>query len=255
MSPSTKQERAGGRLDGQLALVTGATAGIGLAVARRFLAEGADVVITGRRQGVLERAVADLGPRCTGVQGDAADLADLDRLMDSVRALGRPLDVVVANAGGGSGRHIQDMDEATYDEVMDRNVKSAYFTVNKTLPLMRDGGRIVLVSSIAGSNGSAGHSVYNASKAAVRSLARTFTSDLRERGIVVNAISPGPTMSEGFIDFIGGEDVVADITAMIPVGRVGNPDEVASAALFLASSESSFVAGAELVVDGGMSQV
>ncbi|MDU0348728.1 SDR family NAD(P)-dependent oxidoreductase [Actinomyces sp. MRS3W] len=244
-----------GLLAGQLALITGASAGIGLGVARRFVEEGATVVITGRRRDRLDAAAHELGESCIPVRSDAANLDDIDALMRRVSELGRPLDVVVANAGGGGDRPVQDMDEATYDRVMDLNVKSAYFTVRKALPLMRDGGRIVLVSSISGSNGDPGHSVYNASKAAVRSLARTFTSDLRQRRIRVNAVSPGPTMSEGFSDFVGGPEAVARIESMIPVGHIGSVDETAAAITFLACEESSYVAGAELVVDGGMSQV
>ncbi|GHS84717.1 oxidoreductase [Actinomycetota bacterium] len=251
-------ERTGpmGELEGAYALVTGGTAGIGLAIAERFVAEGADVVVTGRTRSTLDAALARLGPRATGVLGDAASLEDLDRLMDSVRATGRGLDVLVANAGGGSEAPVGQMTAEHFDRVADLNIRGTFFTVQKALPLLVDGAAVVLVSSISGSNGDPEHSVYNASKAAVRSFARTLTSELRDRRIRVNALSPGPTLSVGFAAFVGGGDeVLAQIAAAVPVGRVGRTEEVAAAALFLASRESSFVAGAELVVDGGMSQV
>lgn len=244
-----------GQLEGALAVVTGGSQGIGRAIAERFVAEGADVVITGRRKDTLDEAVAALGPRVTGVAGDAASMDDLDALVDAVRGLGRPVDVLVANAGGGSEAPLPEMTPALFDGVADLNIRGTFFTVQKALPLLADGARVVLVSSISGRNGDRGHATYNASKAAVRSFARTFTNDLRERSIRVNALSPGPTMSVGFADFVGGDQAIERIAAAVPVGRIGRPEEVAAAALFLASTESSFVAGAELVVDGGMSQV
>ena len=244
-----------GQLEGALALVTGGSQGIGRAIAARFVAEGADVIITGRRKDVLDEAVAELGPRVTGVAGDAASLDDLDVVMTAVRDTGRSLDVLVANAGGGSEAPLPEMTPELFDQVADLNIRGTFFTVQRALPLLADGARIVLVGSISGSNGDPGHATYNASKAAVRSFARTFTNDLRERAIRVNALSPGPTMSVGFADFVGGEESIRRIAAAVPVGRIGRPEEVAAAALFLASQESSFVAGAELVVDGGMSQV
>jgi NAD(P)-dependent dehydrogenase (short-subunit alcohol dehydrogenase family) len=245
-----------GQLDGALALVTGGSAGIGLAIARRFVAEGADVVVTGRTRATLDAALAELGPTAPGVLGDAASLDDLDRLLDAIRATGRGLDVLVANAGGGSEAPFGQMAPELFDPVADLNVRGTFFTVQRALPLLVDGATVVLISSISGSNGDPGHGVYNASKSAVRSLARTLTSELRDRRIRVNALSPGPTMSVGFSAFVGGgEEVLRAIEADVPVGRVGRPEEIAAAALFLASAESSFVAGAELVVDGGMSQV
>ncbi|WP_240675515.1 SDR family NAD(P)-dependent oxidoreductase [Cellulomonas endophytica] len=245
-----------GLLAGRLAVVTGASAGIGFAIARRFVAEGADVVLTGRRADRLEAARAALGERATAVVGDAASLEDLDRLVEAVAATGRPLDVLVANAGGGSEAPLPQMTAELFHAVADLNVRGSFFTVQKALPHLRDGAAVVLLGSISGSNGDPTHGVYNASKAAVRSFARTMTSELRDRRIRVNALSPGPTMSEGFSDFVGhGEETLRRIEAMVPLGRVGHVDEVAAAALFLASDESSFVAGAELVVDGGMSQV
>lgn len=253
-----RDERSGqmGQLVGAYALVTGGTAGIGLAIAERFVAEGADVVVTGRTRTTLDAALRRLGPRATGVRGDAASLADLDALMAAVGATGRGLDVLVANAGGGSEAPVGEMTAELFDQVAGLNVRGTFFTVQKALPLLADGATVVLVSSISGSNGDPEHGVYNASKAAVRSLARTLTSELRDRRIRVNALSPGPTMSVGFSAFVGGGDqALRQIEAAVPVGRVGRPEEIAAAALFLASRESSFVAGAELVVDGGMSQV
>lgn len=244
-----------GQLEGALAVVTGGSQGIGRAIAERFVGEGAEVVITGRRKDVLEEAVAELGPQVRGVQGDAASVEDLDALVEAVRALGRSVDVLVANAGGGSEAPLPEMTPDLFDRVADLNIRGTFFTVQKSLPILADGARVVLVGSISGSNGDPGHATYNASKAAVRSFARTFTNDLRERGIRVNALSPGPTMSVGFADFVGGDEAIRRIAAAVPVGRIGRPAEVAAAALFLASQESSFVAGVELVVDGGMSQV
>lgn len=251
-----------GALDGKLAVVTGASEGIGFAIAERFVAEGADVVVLGRSQAKLDAAVARLGARASAVQGDASSPDDLARLADAVRATGRGVDVLVPNAGGGGIEHpLPEMTPEAFDAVAGLTFRGAYFTVQRMLPVLSDGATVVLVGSIAGANGDAGHAVYNASKAAVRSLARTFTNDLRHRGIRVNAVSPGPTESVGFGDYISGGDptradeIRREIAAAVPVGRIGRPSEVAAAVLFLASAESSFVAGVELVVDGGMSQV
>lgn len=246
-----------GQLDGRLAVVTAGTAGIGRAVAARFVAEGADVVVTSPSQEDLDATVDALGPRVTGVRGDASSLEDLDALAAALEALGRPVDVLVANAGRDvPATDVVDTSPEAFDAVAGLNLRGTFFTTARVVPLMRDGGTIVLTSSIAGSNGGPGHAVYNATKAAVRSLARTLTSELRDRGIRANAVSPGPTATAGFAAFTGGSaDVERQVVDMIPVGRVGRPEEVAAAVLFLAGDESSFVAGAELVVDGGMSQV
>lgn len=246
-----------GQLDGKVAVITGATAGIGLAIAQRFSAEGAYVYITGRGQAALDEAVAAIGRDVTGVRGDASVLADLDLLYSVVKAAGRRIDVLVANAGGGGEASVEEMTPEQFDRAAGLTFRGTYFTVQRALPLLADGATIVLVSSISGSNGSPRAGVYNASKAAVRSLARTFTNELRDRGIRVNALSPGPTDTQGFARFAGerGAEFRQHLTTVIPVGRIGRPEEVASAALFLASAESSFVAGVELVVDGGMSQV
>lgn len=244
-----------GRLEGSHALITGATAGIGLAIARRFVAEGARVAITGRDPATLHRALDELGRTAIGVTGDMARVADVERAVDAVREAGWTLDVLVANAGGGSEEPLERMSPEVYDRVADLTMRGAFFTVRAALPVLVDGARIVLVSSISGSNGDPGHSVYNASKAGVRSFARTMTNELRDRRIRVNALSPGPTMSRGFTAYVGGPEAVGPIAARVPVGRVADPAEIAACALFLASDESSFVAGAELVADGGLSQV
>jgi NAD(P)-dependent dehydrogenase (short-subunit alcohol dehydrogenase family) len=246
-----------GLLEGRLAVVTAGTAGIGRAVVARFVAEGADVVVVSPFEDEIVTAVAALGPRVTGFKGDASNLADLEQLADTLKAAGRPIDVVVANAGRDvAATPIVDTTAEQFDRVADLNLRGTFFTVKVLVPLMRDGGTIVLTSSIAGHNGGPGHAVYNATKAAVRSLARTLTSELRDRHIRANVVSPGPTNTAGFAQFTAGSDEVERrVVAMIPVGRVGRPDEIAAAVVFLASGESSFVAGAELVVDGGMSQV
>ncbi|WP_448061753.1 SDR family NAD(P)-dependent oxidoreductase [Cellulomonas hominis] len=246
-----------GKLDGRLAVVTAGTAGIGRAVATRFVAEGADVVVTSPFQAELDATVAALGPHVTGVRGDAGSLADLDELVATLRAGGRPVDVLVANAGRDvASTDIVDTSAEVFDTVAGLNFRGTFFTTQRLVPLMRDGGTIVLTSSIAGHNGGPGHAVYNATKAAVRSLARTLTAELRARRIRANAVSPGPTATAVFAEFVRGDDEVErQVVEQIPVGRVGRPEEVAAAVLFLASDESSFVAGAELVVDGGMSQV
>jgi NAD(P)-dependent dehydrogenase (short-subunit alcohol dehydrogenase family) len=247
-----------GQLEGRTAVITGGSEGIGLATATRFVAEGAHVYLMSRRQFALDQAVAGLDGHATGVAGDAAVLADLDRLFATVAADGRRVDVLVANAGGGGGSAgVETMTPERFDGTVSLTFRGAYFTVQRALPLFSDGATIVLISSIAGSNGTANAGVYNASKAAVRSLARTLTNELKGRGIRVNALSPGPTDTDGFARFAGerGEEFRRHLAEVIPVGRIGRPDEVASAVLFLASAGSSFIAGAELVVDGGMSQV
>ncbi len=247
-----------GQLDGKVAVITGATAGIGLAVAKRFVAEGAYVFVTGRGRPALDAAVAEIGRNVTGVRGDASVVADLERLYAAVGGQGRGIDVLVANAGGGGGpAWIGEVTEERFDAAAGLTFRGTYFTVQRALPLLNDGATIVLVSSIAAGNGTAGHGIYNASKAAVRSLARTLTVELKGRGIRVNAVSPGPTDTRGFANFAGerGDEFSRHLAEVIPVGRIGRPEEVASAVLFLASGESSFIAGAELVVDGGMSQI
>jgi NAD(P)-dependent dehydrogenase (short-subunit alcohol dehydrogenase family) len=246
-----------GQLAGKVAVITGATAGIGLAIAKRFVVEGAYVFITGRGQPALDAAVGEIGCNVTGVRGDASVVGDLERLYAAVAEHGRGIDVLVANAGGGGGSaSVTDVTPERFDVSVGLTFRGTYFTVRCALPLLNDGATIVLVSSIAARNGTAGHGIYNASKAAVRSLARTLTVELKERGIRVNALSPGPTDTRGFARFAGERagDFRQHLAGVIPVGRIGRPEEVASAALFLASAESSFIAGIDLVVDGGMSQ-
>lgn len=246
-----------GLLDGRLAVVTAGTAGIGRATAQRFIAEGADVVVVSPFQAELDETVAALGPHAIPARGDASDLADLAALAALLRGMGRPVDVLFVNAGRDvPATAVVDTTAEQFDTVADLNFRGAFFTTQALVPLMRDGGTIVLTASIAGSNGGPGHAVYNATKAAVRSLARTLTAELRERHIRANAISPGPTGTATFADFFHGDAaVISQVAEQIPVGRIARPEEIAAAVLFLASDESSFVAGAELVVDGGLSQI
>lgn len=245
-----------GQLDGQLAVVTAGTSGIGRGIVERFVAEGAEVILTGLSEERAEAARRDFAHRARVLIADSSSLDDLDRLAAFI-GTGRSIDVLVANAGRDTAAMpVSEVTPELFDHVADLNFRGTFFTVQKLIPLMSDGGRIVLVSSIAGLNGGPGHAVYNATKAAVRSLARTLTSELRTRGIRVNAVSPGPIDTDGFAQFTNGSAAVEQAVAdMVPVGRIGRPDEVAAAVLFLASQESSFIAGAELVVDGGMSQV
>ncbi|MBV8969999.1 MAG: SDR family oxidoreductase [Verrucomicrobia bacterium] len=243
------------KLDGKIALITGGSTGLGFATADRFLDEGAEVVITGRRQAELDSAVKRLGRNVLGVQGDVSNLADLDRLYATIQKEKGHLDIVFANAGGGSFAPLGSITEEHFDQIFNINVKGLVFTAQKALPLLKDGGAIILNGSIAGSMGMAAFSVYSATKAAVRSFARTWTSDLKERKIRVNVISPGPVPTEGYRS-LGDEEAlekfVAQMAEQVPLGRVGRPDEIAKAVVFLASDDSSFVAGAELVADGGM---
>lgn len=245
-----------GQLDGRLAVITAGTGGIGLAVAERFIAEGAEVVVTGSNPERAARAAERLGARAHVVLGDASDLDDLDALAAAVQALGRPVDVLVANAGrDAAATPIAEVTPAQFDFVAGLTFRGTYFAAQRIAPLLRDGATIVLIGSIAGHEGGVGHSIYNAAKAAVRSLARTLTAELAPRGIRANVVSPGPTATDGFSAFIGGSaEIEQAVVAQIPVGRIGRPAEVAAAVLFLASDESSFVAGAELIVDGGMTQ-
>ena len=242
------------KLNGKIALITGGTTGLGFATAERFLSEGAEVVITGRRRlSSIPPSIAWV--RRPWVQGDVSKLADLDRLYATIQKQKGHLDIVFANAGGGSFAPLGVITEEHFDQIFNINVKGLLFTVQKALPLLKDGGVIILNASIVASIGMEAFSVYSATKAAVRSFARTWTSDLKKRKIRVNAISPGVVPTEGY-QSLGNEEQVAQFAAQmatqIPLGRVGQPDEIAKAVVFLASDDSSFVAGAELVVDGGM---
>ena len=247
------------KLEGKIAVITGGSSGIGLATAKRFVTEGAYVFITGRRQTELNVAVRDIGKNVTDVQGDVSNLADLDRLYSIVKQQKGHIDILFANAGLGEFATLEKISEAHFDKTFDVNVKGLLFTVQKAVPLFRDGGSIILNSSIAASKGVEGFSVYSASKAAVRSFARTWTVDLRHHNIRVNAISPGPIDTPAFSDLMKNEEhsrqLKKDLVSNVPLRRMGTPDEVAKVATFLASDESSYVTGIELFVDGGAAQI
>jgi NAD(P)-dependent dehydrogenase (short-subunit alcohol dehydrogenase family) len=248
-----------GKLDGKIALVTGGNSGIGLATAKRFVSEGAYVYITGRRESELVAAVKEIGKNVTGVQGDVASLGDLDRLFAQIKKEKGKVDIVFANAGIATFSPIGEITEEHYDSIFNVNVKGLLFTVQKALGLMPDGGAIILNASIVGSKGFPANSVYSATKAAVRSFARTWTTDLKARGIRVNAVSPGPIETPGLSNLIAssgaGNEGFKSIVSGVPLGRMGTPDEIAKAVVFLASDDSSYVTGAELFVDGGFAQV
>ncbi len=247
------------KLEGKIALVTGGTSGIGLATARRFAMEGAFVFITGRREEVLDAAVALIGVNAFGIQSDVSDNADLDRLFATIKREKGRIDVLFANAGGGEFLPLDQITEAHFDKWFGINVKGTLFTVQKALPLMPDGSSVILNASIVATKGFENFSVYSATKAAVRSFARTWTVDLKSRKIRVNAISPGPIATPAIDELAGGKEegerFRIGMAAGVPMGRVGDPDEIAKAAVFLASDDSSFVTGIELFVDGGIAQV
>src|SRR5262245_52787252 len=248
-----------GKLNGKLAVVTGGNSGIGLATAKRFVSEGAYVFITGRRQKELDTAVKEIGKNVTAVQGDVSNLADLDRLFAQIKKKKGKIDIVFANAGVAKYAPLGKITEELYDSIFDINVKGLLFTVQKALPLLRDGGSIILNASIVASKGLASNSVYSATKAAVRSFARTWTTDLKDRRIRVNAVSPGPIDTPGLSDLLASSGAGAErarmLPQLVPLGRLGMPDEIAKAVVFLASDDSSYVTGVELFVDGGMAQV
>ena len=248
-----------GSLEGKTAIVTGGTTGIGLATAGRLAAEGAYVFVTGRRKAELDAAVEKIGAGAVGVQGDVSDLADLDRLYAAVRQQGRRIDVLFANAGGGSFASLEQVTEEHFDQTFGINVRGLLFTVQKALPLLNDGASVILAASSAATNGAETFGVYAASKAAVRSFARTWANELKGRAIRVNAVTPGTIDTPGITGLAPDEEQAAQLkgflAGQIPVGRLGRPEEVADAIAFLASDQSSYITGAELYVDGGLNQI
>jgi len=241
------------RLNGKVAVITGGSSGMGLATAKRFVQEGAHVVITGRRRTELDAAVTEIGSHVTGVQGDIANLDDLDRLYAAVRARHGGMDILFANAGVGEFLSLTEVTPAHFDQTFNVNVRGTLFTVQKALPLMRDGGSIILNGSIATVKGIAAFGVYSATKAAIRSFARTWTVELKDRKIRTNVISPGTIDTPILVPL--PKAAIAQIVAGVPMGRIGRAEEIADAAVFLASSESSYITGIELFVDGGTAQV
>ena len=247
------------RFDNKVVVVTGGTSGIGLATAKAFAAEGASVFITGRRQDALDAALKQIDGRVTGVRGDMADLADIDRLYDAVQQKHAQIDVVFANAGGGELAPLGAITEEHYEKTFGSNVKGVLFTVQKALPLLRDGGSVILTASTTSIKGTGAFSVYSATKAAIRNFARSWILDLKDRRIRVNAVSPGLTETAGLNDLFGGGEQAQGtkdyLVGQIPAGRIGQPEEIAKAVMFLASEEASYINGIELFVDGGQAQI
>jgi NAD(P)-dependent dehydrogenase (short-subunit alcohol dehydrogenase family) len=247
------------KLEGKVAVVTGGTTGIGLGIAQELAAEGATVFITGRRQEELATAVQAIGKSAIGVRGDVSNLADLDRLYDVVQQHASQIDIVVANAGGGSFQALGAITEQEYDKTFDINVKGTLFTVQKALPLLRDGASVILTSSTSTTRALPAFSVYAATKAAIRNFARHWILDLKDRKIRVNAISPGPIKTPGLQGLTSNDEqwrqFEQQLASQVPAGRIGDAREVGRAAVFLASEDSTFVNGIELFVDGGMAQI
>jgi len=246
------------KLEGKIAVITGGTSGIGLATAKRFVNEGAFVFITGRRQTELDAAVAQLGENAVGVQGDVSSLEDLDKLYQTVKEQKGRIDILFANAGVGEFQKLGEIGEQHFDKIFDINVKGLLFTVQKALPLIGESGSIILNGSIAGSSGMESFSVYCASKAAVRSFARSWILDLKDRNIRVNVVSPGAIDTPAISLIAGGEEQAKQfqdaMIPQIPLGRIGNSEEIAGVVAFLAAGESSYINGAEIVADGGARQ-
>ena len=249
----------GNKLEGKIAVITGGNSGIGLATAKRFVSEGSYVFITGRRQKELDVALSEIGKNVVGIQGDVSNLEDLDRLYNTVKDQKGHLDILFANAGIAQFAPLGEISEEHFDNIFRINVKGVLFTVQKALPLFHDGGSIILNASIGSSKGVEESSVYSATKAAVRSFARTWTVDLRHRKIRVNAISPGPIDTPIFSNLLQNEEqseqFKKNIVNNVPMGRMGSPDEVAKVVSFLASDDSSYITGIELFVDGGLAQI
>jgi NAD(P)-dependent dehydrogenase (short-subunit alcohol dehydrogenase family) len=247
------------KLEGKVAVITGGNSGIGLATAQRLVSDGAYVFITGRRQSELDEAVKQIGTNVSGVQGDVSNLADLDRLYATVKEQKGRIDILFANAGVGELVPLGVITETHFDKIFGINVKGLLFTVQKALPLFQDGGSIILNASIAASKGVEASSVYNASKAAIRSFARTWTVELKHRKIRVNAISPGMIDTPGLNGLAQSQEQIeqfkTSFVSTVPLGRMGSPDEVAKVVSFLASDDSSYVTGIELFVDGGVAQI
>jgi NAD(P)-dependent dehydrogenase (short-subunit alcohol dehydrogenase family) len=256
---TTTKEKYVGKLEGRIALITGGNSGIGLATAKQFVNEGAYVFLTGRRELELAAAVKEIGSKVTGVQGDVSNLGDLDRLFAQIKREKGKLDIVFANAGAVKYAPFGTITEELYDSLFNINVKGLLFTVQKALPLLADGASIILNASVVASKGLPANSVYAATKAAVRSFARTWTTDLKDRRIRVNAVSPGATDTPGLNDLLASSEAglqrLKMLSSTVPLGRLGTPDEVAKAVLFLASDDSSYITGTELFVDGGFAQV
>jgi NAD(P)-dependent dehydrogenase (short-subunit alcohol dehydrogenase family) len=248
-----------GELTGKVAIVTGGTTGIGLAAAQRFASEGARVFVTGRRKPELDAAVEKIGAGVTGIQSDVSDPADLDRLYAAVAAEGLRIDVLFANAGGGEFGRLEEVTERHFDQTFDVNVRGTLFTVQKALPLLKDGASVILTSSTAATSGAESFGVYAASKAAIRSFARTWANELKGRGIRVNAISPGPTDTPGITGLAPDKEQAGRLkgflAGQVPLGRMAFPEEIAEAVLFLATDRSSYVTGSDFYVDGGLNQI
>jgi NAD(P)-dependent dehydrogenase (short-subunit alcohol dehydrogenase family) len=247
------------RFSNKVVVVTGGTSGIGLATAKAFAGEGASVFITGRRQDALDAALKQIGGRVTGVRGDMANLADIDRLYDAVQQKHAQIDIVFANAGGGELAPLGAITEEHYEKTFGSNVKGVLFTVQKALPLLRGGGSVILTASTTSIKGTGAFSVYSATKAAIRNFARSWILDLKDRHIRVNAVSPGLTDTAGLDDLFGGGEQAQGtkdyLVGQIPAGRIGQPEEIAKAVMFLASDDASYINGIELFVDGGQAQI
>jgi NAD(P)-dependent dehydrogenase (short-subunit alcohol dehydrogenase family) len=241
------------KLEGKVAVVTGGSTGIGLGAAKRFAEEGARVFVTGRRQSELDKAVAEIGGNATAIQGDVSKLADIDRIYATVKEKAGRIDVLLANAGFYEFGTLGEITEEHFDKTFNTNVRGLLFTVQKALPLLAKGSSVIMTGSIASSIGIPSFSVYNASKAAVRSFARSWILDLRSRGIRINVLSPGHTLTPGLDVLLDGKEQ-AELVARIPLNRMGTPDDLAKAALFLASDDSAYITGIELMVDGGVAQ-
>jgi len=255
----SRRKTVANRFENKVVVVTGGTSGIGLATAKAFVAEGASAFITGRRQEALDAAVREIGKSVTGVRGDMSQLADIDRLYDAVQQKHAQIDILFANAGGGEMAPLGTISEEHYEKTFATNVKGVLFTVQKALPLLKDGASVILTSSTTSISGTPAFSVYSATKAAIRNFARNWILDLKDRHIRVNAVSPGVTETAGLNDLFGGgaqaESTKDYLAGLIPAGRVGQPEEIAKAVLFLASDDASFVNGVELFVDGGQAQI